>query len=430
VQPGSALVPVPYAAVERDLAHPGTPARVGLTAGADGRDVLVAQWDGRRVGLRVGGSSTARLLVSRRHGRPGRGTAPDGLALTLTGPTVTAWTRERAAWVARARVDLTDPAGPAGPGGLPVHDEGWLAGLAPLDPASRVGRFGQLGLRDLRVASHADGTAYRLDDARVLLTATSAGVGGFGSGHASVWALDPATLTWEHRGDLYFRRPAEHATPGVYGDHACHLVRDDGAWLVATSTWGDFDRVRRPAVGATLARSSADLTQGAHVLDTERLHLPTTGLTSVGCWDPQLVRDPGTGTWRVAFVSASRWFRFHPVVAEGPSLESLRLVAAAPERTATEGPVLVRTTDGWRLLASDGRDGGRRHPPGYPVLDPARAGLPEVGRLRAAYPSNLPWPSLVPHDGGWLMVGFDGTATGGPLPGYGTHGDVVVQRSV
>jgi len=129
-------------------------------------------------------------------------------------------------------------------------------------------------------------------------------------------------------------------------------------------------------------------------------------------------------------VSASRWFRFHPVVAEGPSLDDLWLAALAPGRTATEGPVLVRTTAGWRLLASDGRDGGRRHPAGYPVLDPARQDLPEVGRLRAAYPSNIPWPSLVPHDGGWLLVGFDGTSTGGPLPGYGTHGDVVVQRSV
>jgi len=307
VQPGTGLVGAPYAAAERDLADPGRPARVGLTAGADRRDVLVAEWDGRRVGLRVGDVNRARSLVSRRHGRPGRGAAPDGLAVTLTGPTATAWTREQGAWVARARVDLTDPAGPAGgaarPGGVPVHDEMWLAGLAPLDPGDpgvRVGRFGQLGLRDLRVASHADGTAYRLDDGRVLLTATSAGVGGFGSGHASVWALDPAALTWEHRGDLFFRRPADHATPGVYGDHACHLVRDDAdgepgaGWLVATSTWGDFDRVRRPTVSVTLARTGTDLTRGAHVLDTERLDLPTTGLTSVGCWDPQLVRDPDT----------------------------------------------------------------------------------------------------------------------------------------
>jgi hypothetical protein len=29
----------------------------------------------------------------------------------------------------------------------------------------------------------------------------------------------------------------------------------------------------------------------------------------------------------------------------------------------------------------------------------------------------------------WAMLTFDGTEYGGPLPGYGTHGDVLVLRS-
>ena len=52
----------------------------------------------------------------------------------------------------------------------------------------------------------------------------------------------------------------------------------------------------------TLAESAADLTTGVHVLDTRPLALPTTGLRSVGVWDPHLVRtDDG---WLAGYVSA------------------------------------------------------------------------------------------------------------------------------
>ena len=117
------------------------------------------------------------------------------MALTLTGPQVTAFTREAGVWVARARYDLTDR--------HDVHDEGWLAGLTA--SGDETGPFGQLGLRDLRVVSDADGSPY-VRDGRVLLTATSAGPGGFPTGHCSVWSLDPDTLELEHRADLFQRR--------------------------------------------------------------------------------------------------------------------------------------------------------------------------------------------------------------------------------
>jgi hypothetical protein len=84
------------------------------------------------------------------------------------------------------------------------------------------------------------------------------------------------------------------------------------------------------------------------------------------------------------------------------------------------------------VLASDGRDNRRGRRRRYPVWD---LDLRELGTLRAAYPSNIPWPTLVPDlpgsDGatGWLLVGFNGRRVAGPLPGYGTHGDVVVARS-
>ena len=210
----------------------------------------------------------------------------------------------------------------------------------------------------------------------------------------------------------------------MYGDHATHLVRDGERWLVATSTWGGFDRRRHPRVGLALATSEADLTHGCHVLDARPWPVPTDGV-SVGTWDPHLVRDGER--WLVTYVSAGAFFRFHPVVAEGVALDDLRLRAAAPRRTATEGPTLTRLDDRWWVLASDGRDGRRGQRGRYPVFD---LDLREHGVLDAAYPDNLPWPTLLSDGGEHLLVGFDGTTAGGPLLGYGSHGRVRFQRGV
>ena len=73
------------------------------------------------------------------------------------------------------------------------------------------------------------------------------------------------------------------------------------------------------------------------------------------------------------------------------------------------------------MLASDKR---RRS---YPVLD---LDLRDVGTLDAAYPTNIPWPTLVALDGQSLLIGFNGAAYGGRLVGYGSHGEVVIQRAV
>jgi len=415
VVPGSSLTEAlaPYAAAT------GPGREVALCSGADR---LVAGRDGTDAWLEVttGGRTTRHPAAS--PGGPGAsgpgGSGPGGeLGLALTGTHLSVLTRATGDWVVRGRVDLR--------GRIDTRDEAWLAGLRSDAPVA--GRFAQLGLRDVRQVSHADGTAYR-PGGRVLLTATSAGPGFFDTAHASVWALDPVTLDLAHLSDLYFRRPG---AAGAYGDHAVHLLRDDGRWLVAASTWGDFDRGGPGAtVSVTLAETGADLLRGAHLLDTRPLALPTPGLRSVGVWDPHLVRTPGG--WLVGFVSATRFFRFHPALAEGPTLDDLRLRAAAPRRTATEGTTLAHLDGAWRVLASDGRDGPRRRRARYPVFD---LDLRETGTVDAPYPSNIPWPTLVAldpaHDGadGWLMVGFDGRPYGGPVPGYGTHGDLVFARS-
>ncbi|MEX0427215.1 hypothetical protein AB3X52_06240 [Nocardioides sp. DS6] len=410
--------PAPSAAVE---ARCDGPARL---AWESGMVALTGAYDGRTTFLEVTVDGKTRRHRSRRLGRPAGPVAR--LALTLTGTHLTLFTTAGGedTWTARARVDLA--------GIVDTRDATWLAGLHVSHQGSvadlRAGAFGQLGLRDLRLVTWADGTPYLLDDGRPLLTATSAGPGFFDTAHTSVWELDTETITLRHRADLFFRRGGQ-----VYADHATHLLRDGEEWLVATSTWGDFDRGRADAsVEVTLARSRVDLLVGRHVLDSDPLPLPTTGLASVGVWDPHLVRtDEG---WLVGYVSARRFFDFHPVLASGPSLDSLTLRAAATDRRATEGTTLTRlapTRTGarpeWAVLASDGRDNPRGSRAAYPVFD---LDLRQTGELAAPYPSNIPWPTLVPAGEQWLLVGFDGEAYGGSLLGYGTHGSVVVSRSV
>lgn len=409
--------PAPYLSVAAELAG-GGPVELTITAPEWS---VTARLTENRLGLMTTGPHGPTEHRSRRHGRAaGPVTA---LALTLTGTQVTGLTREHDGWIGRGRVDLRDLEG------SPVLDESALARIQVgfTSPTARVtrltaGGFGQLGLRDLRVVSHHDGSPVR-DGGEILLTATHAGPGFFGTAHTGVWRLDPGSLALRHTADLFFRRPDR---PGVYGDHATHLVRTDAGWLVATSTWADFDR-RDPRVGTTLAHSTADLTRGVHVLDTVPLSLPPTTDRTVGTWDPHLV---WTGSeWLVGYVAASRYFDFHPAVAHGPELHSLTLLGADPRRRATEGTTLIRLDGRWRVLASDGPDGRRGQRRRYPILDHRGGGLVESAVLDAPYPTNLPWPTVLRTDAGWLLIGFDGTPTGGRLLGYGTHGDVVFARA-
>jgi hypothetical protein len=174
----------------------------------------------------------------------------------------------------------------------------------------------------------------------------------------------------------------------------------------------------------TLAETDADLLDGRHVLETRPLRLPTDGLRSVGVWDPHLVRIDGL--WHVGFVSATRFFRFHPALAAGRDLDHLELLAAEPGRVETEGTTLLRHGDRWVVLASDSRKSPWGHRAQFPVFD---LSLRQTGRLEAPYPTNIPWPTLAETERGWVLLTFNGTRAGGELVGYGSHGDVVVMTS-
>lgn len=164
----------PYAAVEVDL--PGTEVPGRVTAGFTGPDGLrpLGWYDG---GLRVAGldvtddSGRSTHHRSRRHGRPD--SPPEAVATTLTGTRLTVFTRSGGVWTGRGRVDLPEPPAPdalRATTGWQSHDPD---GPPPLGEV-RSGTSGQLGLRDLRFATHADGRPVERDGWLFLTSSTRA----------------------------------------------------------------------------------------------------------------------------------------------------------------------------------------------------------------------------------------------------------------
>lgn len=399
----------PFAAVEATPSAVGT-ATLSLVSG-QARLSCVYDAERGRVHLEVvDGRGRATLHRSRRHGRLVE--PPTAVALTLTGRWLTAWSRSgEEDWTARTRVRVTDR--------VEVRDPAFLRELTVAAPvgvtAWRGGTFGQLGLRDLHLVTHADGSAY-VRDGRHWVTATHAGPGFADTAHTGVWSWLPGTDDLRPEGLLWWERGGL-----VHGDHAVHVVRDDetGRWLVLASTWGDFDRTR---VAITMAATGDDVLTGEHVLTGCEVALPPPPGPHVAEWDPHLTRIDGS--WHLAWVAARKFFDFRPALARAASLDGpWELVGVADDRTATEGCVIVDTDAGWRLLASDGPEGPRRFRRRYPAYDLT---MRETGEVDAPYGTNIPWPNVVRTDAGWSMLTFDGTEYGGRLPGYGTHGDVIV----
>lgn len=356
--------------------------------------------DRGRVGLDiVDADGTRRRHESRRSGRLAH--PPVRLGVTVTGSQATVLTHDGVEWTARARAELSG----FGTAGVSSHSTA---------PIRAEGRFGQLGLRDVHLVTHADGTPFTRDGC-LFVTATHAGPGFFGTAHCGVWEFDPTDYRLTHRATLWFERDG-----GVHGDHAVHLVRTGDDWLLATSTWGDFEH---DDVGIGLGYSTADLLTGEHVIATTALDL-SDAVAGVGAWDPHLTLIDGH--WHLALVVASEFFVFGPALLRARSPYSMgdwELLGTAADRTATEGTQILRFGEDWRVLASDGADSATPLRHRFPVFDLA---MREVGTLAAPYPSNLPWPTLVEVDDGWLMLTFDGTPTAGRVAGYGTHGDFLV----
>lgn len=273
----------------------------------------------------------------------------------------------------------------------------------------RAGYFGQAGVRDPHVVQYADGRPV-IRNGKLYLTLTNAGLGFFQQAHWGVWTLDLADPTrLEQVAQLFFARDGV-----VLGDHAGQIVLDGDEFVLAMSSWGDFDFA---GVHVRYVRTSANVLSGVHVLPTARLPLPT----SVSSWDPAMTRIGGR--WQVAFVESpaqSPAFVFHPALASGRTLESLSPVGADLTVDQTEGTIIQRVDGEWYVLASDGD--ARQ----YKVYD---LRMRPQGTLNAPYGTNIPHPMVVRARNTWWLLTFDGTQYAEPVLGYGGHGDFIVMTA-
>jgi hypothetical protein len=404
--------PAPFVTVEASAPSRGT-LRVGLAATNGDHLFASLDADGQvRLEIRTGGL-TSTLGERRVKGRVRR------VALTLceNQPTVLVETRHGLRPVLTERHRVAPRLDFRVPATLARFTAAWQADGTTGSGTVRAGLFGMAGLRDLHLVQHADGSPY-LREGRMYLTATCAGLGFFQQAHWGVFAFDPTTYELDQTAQLFTHRDGM-----LLGDHAGQLVRDGDRWLVAVSSWGDFDPNRGTHVRHTT--STADLLEGVHLLETQRTSLPT----SLATYDPGMTRIDGR--WHVSYVQSpsQRQFDFHPALAVGPAgaadwTDKLELVGADTALHQCEGPIMAKLAteagEAWRLLASDGH---ARH---YPVYDLA---MRRLGELDAPYGSNIPHPQVVETPSGKrLLVTFDGTQYGAKVLGYGAHGDVVVMR--
>ena len=406
--------PAPYTAIELTVESADAPVTVGLTA-ADG-DGVVVEYDPRRNRVRIVAivDGVRRKLRSRRV----RSGSLHRLAFVQCENQVTGVVDSGRGWrpLVTARnevadlIDLRDPDtlghlsytwGTNGPGSVT------LRGIS-------AGVFGMTGVRDPHLVQHPDGSPY-VRDGKVLVTMTCAGMGFFTQAHWGVFEIDldhPAEM--RQIAHLFSRREGL-----LLGDHAGQIIVDGDQCIVVVSSWGDFDPSR--GVHVRHVTTALDILDGIHVLETERLAVPT----DHSAWDPSLTRI--NGCWHLAYVESPSQapFRFRPALAAGPNGAAydsdLVLVGADTAHEQCEGPIIAHHDGDWRLLTSDG------HAREYPIYD---LQMRRTGELDAPYGSNIPHPQVIVSadvDGEWLLT-FDGTPWGERVLGYGTHGDVVVMR--
>jgi len=301
------------------------------------------------------------------------------------------------------------------------------AGTIALDSV-RAGYWGKAGVRDPHVVTWADGTPF-IQDGKVYLTLTCAGLGFFQFAHWGVFTLDLTDTSPDalrQVGQVFWERGGL-----VVGDHAGHIVYDEkiGAFRILVSNWGTFSG---NGVLINAAVVSGDILHGVNVIRNPRVQpLPT----MVSRWDPHMARI--RDRWYIAFVESPSQnpFVFHPALAAGPadgSFGNFALIGRDTRHTMTEGMIMQKIGGTWYVLCSSSRQEGPPFGGHYDVYD---LQMRFVGFLNAPYPSNIPHPMVFPvpdattHTTRFKFVTFNGEQYYQNVLGYGTHGDFYIMQA-
>ena len=305
-----------------------------------------------------------------------------------------------------------------------------------------AGYYGEAGVRDPHVVQYADGTPY-IEDNKLYFTLTNAGLGFFEKAHWGVWTMDLSDYTKiEQVGNIFWTNEGDRTK--VLGHHAGQIVLDEakGRWIVLASSWGDFGpqggtntTPAAPPVDILYNEvpSSENLLNDVHVLEGKKHPVNALPRPTEGKWDPGITRIGER--WYFAYVIANDLFSdFQPALARsalGADHTQLAFVGTDDGKRATEGPIIQKLGNQWRVLASCGDDEPPELQGKYPIYT---LEMRFDGYLNAPHPTNIPHPVVVPvplstGNTKYIMITFNGTQYYEPLLGYGTHGDFIVMEA-
>jgi hypothetical protein len=180
----------------------------------------------------------------------------------------------------------------------------------------RVGRFGGVGIRDICVVTHQDGSPYYSTTPSIVKAlGTLAGpTNGITEASMGVFDIDLEKKTVTQTGLVMTNRSSTRQN-----DHAGQIiVEDNGDQHFVVSTWGDLPTPTRVHYG--FQASGTDLLTGSHIVSTSQLNLtelPSGG----GQYDPFLIKKGAT--WYLAYTATSTGPNtFYPALDSSANLAS------------------------------------------------------------------------------------------------------------
>jgi hypothetical protein len=190
----------------------------------------------------------------------------------------------------------------------------------------KVGRFGGVGIRDICVVTHPDGSPFFVNDTTVAVTATLAGAsGGIAEASQAGFVIDLEKKTFTQTSVIMIQRGGR-----IQNDHAAMLIEEDnGDQKYLVSSWGDTPS---PVQVLYRALSGTDLMVGSHVITATTLALP---LVATDYYDPFMIRKDGL--YYLAYTVSSGVNAFFPALASSPDISTWTLIGSDPTAVRYEG---------------------------------------------------------------------------------------------
>lgn len=196
----------------------------------------------------------------------------------------------------------------------------------------QAGRFGGVGIRDICVVTHEDGSPYFASPTSVYALATLAGAsGGIVEASMGVFIIDLEKKEFTQTGVIMVNRSGK-----IQNDHAgCMIREDNGDQHLCVSTWGTDPTPTR--IEYKFVAAATDLLNGSHVVSAMAILNLTQQPASFGQYDPFLIRL--SGVWYMAYTvsTPAAGTPFYPALDDSLDLTTWVNIGSDPTAARYEG---------------------------------------------------------------------------------------------